>query len=144
MATVAQSLPESPRPLAWFQEFLKEELAPYPGRAGTVARMVIAATLVMIICMTFRIPRSFQGAVYALIISRENIRATLQSAGTMLLVTAVGAAYILISVWFVISVPVLHFFWIIVSFFAAFYALGTMTNYGTVVVFAFMIALGVP
>src|SRR5258708_36389928 len=98
MATLAQSLPGSSRPLAWFGEFLKEELAPYPGRAGTVARMVIAATLVMIICMTFRIPRSFQGAVYALIISRENIRATLQSAGTMLLVTAVGASYILISV----------------------------------------------
>src|SRR5258708_8574466 len=62
----------------------------------------------------------------------------------MLLVTCVGAVYILISAWFVISVPRLHFFWIIVSFFAAFYALGTMTNYGTVVVFAFMIALGVP
>jgi multidrug resistance protein MdtO len=106
--------------------------------------MVIAATLVMIICMTFRISYGFQAAIFTLIISRENPRATLQSAGTMLLVTCVGAAYILISAWFVISVPMLHFFWIIVSFFAAFYALGTITNYGTVVVFAFMIALGVP
>jgi len=33
--------------------------------------MVIAATLAMIICMTFRIPRAFQGTVYALIISRK-------------------------------------------------------------------------
>ncbi len=136
MATLAASVPESPRPSAWFWEFLKEELAPYPGRVGTVARMVIAATLVMIICMTFRISYGFQAAIFTLIISRENPRATLQSAGTMLLVTCVGAAYILISAWFVISVPMLHFFWIIVSFFAAFYALGTMTNYGTVVVFA--------
>jgi multidrug resistance protein MdtO len=144
MATVAQSLPESSRPLAWFQEFLREELAPYPGRAGTVARMVIAATLVMVICMTFRIPRAFQGAVFTLIISRENIRATLQSAGTMLLVTGVAAAYLLISAWFVISVPVLHFFWIIVSFFVAFYAFSTLTNYGAAAVFAFTIALGVP
>ena len=144
MATLAQSVSVPPPPLPWFWEFLKEELAPYPGRAGTVARMVIAATLVMIICMTFRIPRSFQGAVYALIISRENIRATLRSAGTMLLVTAVGAAYILISVWFVISVPVLHFFWIIVSFFAAFYAFSTLTNYGAAAIFSFMIALAVP
>ena len=92
MATLAQSVGVPPPPLPWFWEFLKDELAPYPGRAGTVARMVIAATLVMIICMTFRIPRAFQGAVYALMISRENLRATLQSAGTMLLVTAVGAA----------------------------------------------------
>ena len=50
------------RRLAWLWDFLKEELTPYPGRAGTVTRMVIAATLVMIICMTFRIPYAFQGA----------------------------------------------------------------------------------
>src|SRR3984893_9977354 len=55
MATIAQNLPESHRPLAWFREFLKEELTPYPGRFETVARMVLATTLVMIICMTFRI-----------------------------------------------------------------------------------------
>jgi multidrug resistance protein MdtO len=144
MATLAQSVPESPRPLAWFGGFLKEELAPYPGRAGTVARMVIAATLVMIICMTFRISYAYQGAIFALLISRENLRATLQSAGTMLLLTGVAAAYILASARFVISVPMLHFFWIIVSFFAAFYAISTMTNYGAAVVFAFMIAIGVP
>ena len=80
MATVAQSLPESSRPLAWFQEFLREELAPYPGRAGTVARMTVAATVVMIICLAFRVPYGFQGAIYALIVSRENLRATLESA----------------------------------------------------------------
>src|ERR1700682_3658313 len=144
MATVAQSLPESSRPLAWFQEFLKEELAPYPGRAATVARMVIAATLVMVICMPFRVRYAFQGAVYALIISRENLRVTLQSAGIALLVTGFAVAYLLISAWFVISATVLHFFWIIVSFFVAFYAFSIMTNYGAAAIFAFTIALGVP
>src|SRR6202171_1776744 len=144
MATVAQSLPESSRPLAWFQEFLKEELAPYPGRAATVARMVIAATLVMVICMTFRVRYAFQGAVYALIISRENLRVTLQSAGIALLVTGFAVAYLLISAWFVISATVLHFFCIIVSFFVAFYAFSIMTNYGAAAIFAFTIALGVP
>ncbi len=59
MATIAQSLPESSRPLAWFGEFLKGELAAYPGRAALVARMTFAATLIMIICMTFRIPYGF-------------------------------------------------------------------------------------
>src|SRR5260370_42118968 len=101
MATLAQSVPESPRPLAWFGGFLKEELAPYPGRVGTVARMAIAATLVMIICMTFPIPYAYQGAAYALIISRENLRATLQSAATMLIVTGLGAAYSLTASWLV-------------------------------------------
>ena len=46
MEAVAQPVIEEPRPLAWFREFLKEELAPYPGRDKLVARMVIAATLV--------------------------------------------------------------------------------------------------
>jgi multidrug resistance protein MdtO len=144
MATLAQSVPESPRPWAWFGVFLKEELAPYPGRAGTVARMVIAATLVMVICMTFRISYAYQGAIFALLISRENLRATLQSAGALLLVTVVSTAYLLISAWFVISIPVLHFFWIIVSFFAAFYVLSTVSNYGVAAASTFIISLGVP
>jgi multidrug resistance protein MdtO len=144
MATIAQSLPESSRPLAWFGEFLKGELAPYPGRAALVARMTVAATLVMIICMTFRIPYGFQGAIYALLITRESPRATLQSAGTILLVTGIGAAYLLISAGFVISVSVLHFLWIIASFFLAFYALSAMTNHGGTTIFAIMIAVGVP
>ena len=45
--------------------------------------MTLAATLVMIVCMTFRIPFAFQGAIYALMISRESPRATLQSAATI-------------------------------------------------------------
>ena len=144
MASVAQSIPSSPSPLNWFREFLREELAPYPGRGALVARMVLAATLVMIICMTFRIPYGFQGAIYALIVSRENPRATLESAGIMVLVTGISGAYILISAWFVISVPVLHFFWIIGTFFAAFYALSTITNYLAVTMFANMISVAVP
>jgi multidrug resistance protein MdtO len=144
MASVAQSIPASASPLNWFREFLKEELAPYPGRGALVARMVLAATLVMIICMTFRIPYGFQGAIYALIVSRENPRATLESAGIMALITGISGAYILISAWFVISVPALHFFWIIVTFFATFYALSTITSYLAVTMFANMISVAVP
>jgi multidrug resistance protein MdtO len=144
MATIAHCLPGSSRPLAWVGEFLKGELAPYPGRAALVARMTFAATLVMIICMTFRIPYGFQGAIYALLITRESPRATLRSAGTMLLVTGIGAAYLLISAGFVINISMLHFLWIIGSFFVAFYALSAMTNHGAATIFAIMIAVGVP
>lgn len=73
MATIAQSLPQSPGPLTWLWEFLKAELAPYPSRAATVGRMTLAATLIMVVGMTFRIPYAWQGAVYALMVSRENI-----------------------------------------------------------------------
>jgi multidrug resistance protein MdtO len=144
MATFVQTIGAPPSRLHWFWEFLREELAPYPGRTGTVARMVIAATLAMIICMTFRVPYGFQAAIYALIVSRENPRSTLESAGIMSGVTAVTAAYILISAWFVISIPVLHFLWIILTFFAAFYALGTITNYLAVTMFVNMISVAVP
>jgi multidrug resistance protein MdtO len=144
MASLAQSLRESGPPSSWLWEFLKGELAPYPGRAGTVVRMVIAATLVMIICMTFRLRYGFQGAILTFLISRESPRATLQSVGTTFIATGIGAAYILISAWFVISVPTLHFLWNIGSFFLAFYALSTMTNYAAASIFTIMISVGVP
>jgi multidrug resistance protein MdtO len=144
MATLVQSVPKSQQPLEWFGEFLKQELAPYPGRAAIVARMVIAATLIMIICMTFRIPYAFQGALYALLISRESRRATLETAGIILLVTGIGSAYLLTSAWFVINSTPLHFLWFIGSLFLAFFATSVLTNYTAAVIFATMIAVGAP
>ena len=144
MATLAQSIGARPSPLHWFIEFLKEELAPYPGRTGIVLRMVMAATLAMIICVTFRIPYGFQAAIYALLVSRQNPRATLESAGIIAGVTAVTAAYVLVFAWFVISSPALHFLWIIFTFFVAFYAISVFTNYITAVNFANMISVSIP
>jgi multidrug resistance protein MdtO len=130
--------------LAWLPDFLREELSPYPGRVALVFRMVVAATLITIVGMTFRIPYTFQGAIYALMISRESRQATLKSAGTILLVTGIGAAYLLIFVSFVINSPLLHFFWVIGSLFLAFYAISALTNYTAALIFAIMISLGVP
>jgi multidrug resistance protein MdtO len=134
---------EAYRPLSWLWKFLKHELAPYRGRALTVARMVLAATLVMIICNTFRIPYAFLGGIYALVISRESSRSTLNSAATILLLTAGGVAYVLVSVQFVVSLPLLHFFWNIGSLFLAFYALTVVTNYGAFMGFALVISVAV-
>jgi multidrug resistance protein MdtO len=143
VGTLAHDIPDVPRPLTWLREFLKTELAPYPGRAATVARMVLAVTLVMIVCNTFRIPFAFSGGIYALLISRESPRATLNSAGTVLLLAATGVAYILVSAQFVISIPLLHFLWNIGSLFLAFYALTVLTNYGAFVGFALVISISV-
>jgi multidrug resistance protein MdtO len=143
VATLAHDIPYVPRPSTWLREFLKHELAPYPGRAVTVARMVLAATLVMIVCNTFRIPYAFLGGIYALLISRESPRATLSSAATVLLLAATGVAYVLVSVQFVVSVPLLHFLWIIGSLFLAFYALTVLTNYGGFVGFALVISIAI-
>jgi len=144
MATIAQSLPHPSSALTWLREFLKEELAPYPGRAALVGRMTLAATLILIVGMTFRIPYSWQGAVYALMVSRENTRSTLQSATTIFLVTGIGAAYLLASVWFVINIPLLHFLWVIATFFLAFYGVSVLTNYTAAVAFVNLTAVGIP
>jgi multidrug resistance protein MdtO len=135
--------PDLPQPLTWFWEFLKHELAPYPGRVVTVARMVLAATLVMILCNTFRIPYAFLGAIFALIISRESPRATVSSAGTILAAAAAAVAYTLASVQFVISVPALHFLWTIGALFLGFYVLAVVTNYGASIGFALLISVGI-
>jgi multidrug resistance protein MdtO len=144
MASLAQDLRQPRPPLSWFWEFLKQELAPYQGRTETVMRMVIAATLVMVICMTFRVPYAFLGAVYTLVISRETPRATLRSAGTTCLVTVLATAYVLIAALFVIDVRWLHFLWNISSFFLAFYAASVLANYSAATAYMFVIASTVP
>ncbi|HYT20136.1 MAG TPA: hypothetical protein VEW05_07875, partial [Candidatus Polarisedimenticolia bacterium] len=144
MATAAQSVSATPSSLSWLGEFLKHELSPYQGRTALLARMVIAATLVMVICMVFRIPYAFQGAIYALIVSRESSQATFKSATSILALTGIGGAYLLASAWFVISIPTLHLLWVIASFFLGFYAISTFKNFGASSTFAIMICVGVP
>ena len=144
MGTLAHEIPRGKfRPSTWLWEFLKHELALYPGRVMTIARMVLATTLVMIICNTFRVPYAFVGSIYALLISRESPRATLSSAGTVFLFAAAGVAYILVSVQFVASVPPLHFLWVFGSIFLAFYALKVITNYGAFVAFALVVSVAI-
>jgi multidrug resistance protein MdtO len=144
MASTTLSLPELLRPLAWLREFLKEELTPYEGRAATVARMVIAATLVMIISVTFRIPYAAFGAIYSLLITRESSQATLHSAVTKLLLTIASTLYVLVSVQFVISSPLLHFLWVIGSLFVALCGLSVAADFGAASAFAIVIAATVP
>ena len=144
MVTAAQSVSATPSSLSWLEQFLKHELSPYPGRAALVARMVIAATLAMVIGMVFRIPYTFQGAIYALIVSRESSQATFQSSASILALTGIGGAYLLASAWFVISIPTLHLLWVIASFFLGFYAISTIKNFAASSIFAITICIGVP
>jgi len=144
MATLAQSVPESRQPLAWFWDFLKQELTPYPGRAALVARMVIAVTLVMIITMTFRLPYGAYAASFALTISRESPQITVKSLRTIVVGWVLGATYILIGAWFFLENPVLRFLWVIVTLFAIFYAVSAMTNSGAASRFGYFVIITVP
>jgi multidrug resistance protein MdtO len=144
MATLVQSLPESPRPFVWFRELLKEELAPRPGRAAMTARMVIATTLVMIISMTFRIPYGAYGAIYAVTISRESTAATVQAVRTIIIAFAAAAAVVLAGAIAFLDDPMLRFLWVIGILFVMFYAMSAMTNYSAATRFGYLVVITIP
>jgi len=143
MDSLARRAEEWPRPLAWLREFLKEELAPYPGRGTLVARMVIAATLVMLITMTFRLPFGVQ-AIYALVISRDTHWATVKAVRMAILTLAVGAGYVVIGTMFSLDDPMLRTLWAIASLFIAFFAIRIIADYGTAVGFGIVVVLSIP
>jgi multidrug resistance protein MdtO len=144
MALLAQSAPESPRSTTWFREFLKDELTPYPERAALVARMVIAATIVMLITMTFRMPYGAYAALYALTISRESPQTIGKAVKSIVAAFALGGAYVLMSTWVFLGDPLLRLLWVIGSLFASFYAISTMTNYGASSRFGYLIVITIP
>jgi multidrug resistance protein MdtO len=141
MATVIQHLSERPQPATWLWDFLKEELAPYPGRTALVGRMVLASTMVMIITMTFKIPFGAYGAIYAFTISRESPQATLTAAKTAIVTFALSGSYILIGAILFVGDPLFRVLWIIGTLFLLFYALSATTNYFAANRFAYLVAI---
>jgi multidrug resistance protein MdtO len=144
MDTIGQTAAEWPSTMVWLRGFLKEELAPYPGRGALVARMVIAATLVMIVNMTLRIPYGAYGAIYALIISREDPQSTLKNVKTIVAAFAIGAADVLIGAMLFAGDPMPRFLWIVGTLFTMFYALSALGNYAAAVRFGHLVVITIP
>jgi multidrug resistance protein MdtO len=128
----------------WFWNFLKQELTPYPGRLWVVGRITIAATIVMLIVDTFRIPTGFLGAIFTVFISRENPTATFVSGLRAILAFVVATAYALITVSMMAADPMTHFLWVAMSLFLSFFLIRVFTDYGTAVAFGFLIAGAIP
>src|ERR1700731_1544323 len=101
--------------------------------------MTISATIVMVLVMTFRIPGGFQGAIFTLLISRENPAATLLSGFRTAVAYLVGTVYIAFSVRMLIDDPLTHFLWVAGSVFLSFYLLRIVADYGTAVPFGFAV-----
>jgi len=127
----------------WFWNFLRQELTPYPGRAWVVGRVTIAATIVMLLVMTFRIPNGFLGAFFTLLLSRENPTATLRAGFRIVFVFLIGTLYTAISVKMFIGDPLTHFLWIGASIFLCFYLL-RIVDYGTASPLGFGILGAIP
>ncbi len=128
----------------WFWNFLKTELSPYPGRAWVVGRMVIAATIVMLLVMTFQIPNGFLGAIYTLFLSRENPNVTWTAGVRTAIVYSLATVYTIIGVMTMIDDPLTHFLWIVVSLFLAFYVIRIVPDYFTAIGFGFTLAGAIP
>src|ERR1700728_161964 len=148
MATRATHLPQEPvrRTISWswFREFVRWDLASYPGRMSTVIRMTITATLVMIIVMTFRIPNAFLAALFSILLARENLAVTWRG-GRILVLGFVGASlYTLLGMMLFRGYPMTHFFWVIGSLYLAFFVMRTTTNYAAALAFAIPIGVALP
>ena len=128
----------------WFPAFLRQELKPYPGRYVLTLRYVLAATLTMLIIMTFRIPGAATGGFYSLLLSRDAPTATLKGAAGTVVSFAVALVFVLSGTMLFIDYPLTHFLWVVGSLFVGFYAIAVMSNYAAASAFAILIALGVP
>jgi len=129
---------------SWFWQFLKNELSPFPGRAWTVARITIAATVIMVLTMTFRIPYGFQGAIYTFFLSRENPRATLISSIRIAVVVVIASAYTILTISMLVASPLTHFLWIAGTLVLVFYVIHIMPDYGLALGFGFTVAVAIP
>jgi uncharacterized membrane protein YccC len=125
--------------LDWFAEFLKEELAPYPGRATAVARMVTACIVTMLAVMIFKLPNGFLAVFYALAISRGDQCSTLGNGFAIVLGNLAGLALALAGIVLFIDYPLLRFLFVVSTFFLAFFLTRTLVNYGAA--FGFSIIL---
>ena len=143
-APVGVSAPPSPPFMQWFAGFLREELKPYPGRALLALRYTVAATITMLLIVTFRLPGAAVGGFFSLLISREAPITTLRGGVSAVASFLCGTAFLLTGAILLVDYPLTHFLWVILSFFVAFYGLSALSNYGAGTAFAIVIVLSVP
>ena len=128
----------------WFREFIRWEVAPYPGRLNTVIRMTIAATLVMIIIVTFRIPNAALAGVFSILLARENLAATWRSGQFIVIGFVLASLYTLLGMMLFRGYPITHFFWVIGSLYLVFFVMRTTTNYAAALAFSIPLGVALP
>ncbi len=128
----------------WFPSFLKIELSPYPGRLRMVTRMVIAATLTMLLIMSCHLVGAGIAGVYTLFISRETPQATYRAAWTMLVSYAFGTAYALVGLILFVAYPLTHVLWIFMSLCLSFFALKICSDSVAAAAFGIILTLTIP
>ena len=108
-----------------------------------MGRVTISATIVMLLVMTFQIPNGYLGALFTLLLSRENPTATLRAGLQTVVIFLIGTLYTAFSVRVLIDDPLTHFLWVAASIFLCFYLL-RIVDYGTAGPLGFMVLGAVP
>jgi multidrug resistance protein MdtO len=109
-----------------------------------VTRITLAATITMVLVMTFRVPYGFLAALAPFLLSRENPQATLRSFIGIVVISAVSTLYVIGGVMLLLDDPFTHFLWIASSAFLAFYLIRVLSNYGLAIGFGAVVGATVP
>lgn len=120
---------------------LREELRPYPGRIAKVARMLLAATIVLLLAMSLRLQFAFLGVFNAFLISRQSPRWLLANGPLVLLANVAGLLYVLAGLSLFSSYPVAYLAFLVLSFYLAFFVKAVLpSNY---IAFGFSVLVAV-
>ncbi len=138
MTTSADSIPRPESSLDGLAAFLKDELAPYPGREATVARTVTACVITMILVMMFKLPNGFLAVFYALAISRADTRSTVRNGFHTLRANIAALMVSVAGIALFIDHPLPRFLYIVSIFFLAFFVTRTLSSSATAFGFTIM------
>jgi multidrug resistance protein MdtO len=106
--------------------------------------MVTAATLVMIIGMTFQMPYSVYAALYGLILPRESLEATASAVRGLVVGVVLAGAYVLVGAMLFLGSPMLRLLWVVVTLFLTFYLLSAMHSYVASARFGYLLVIAIP
>jgi multidrug resistance protein MdtO len=89
--------------------FLRQELAPFPGRAVGMLRIVIGCVAVLVLCMTLRVPEAHLAVWVVTRIAMEESSETLLAGVAMLIALTIGLAISLALLTVAMDQPALRF-----------------------------------
>jgi multidrug resistance protein MdtO len=90
-------------------DFLRRELAPFPGRGVATLRIVVACSAVLVLCMTLRVPEAHLAVWVVTRFAMEETSETLLTGVVLLLALTIGLAMPLVLLTFAMDQPALRF-----------------------------------
>src|SRR5215468_6850087 len=90
-------------------DFLRAELAPFPGRAIATVRVVVAAVFVLVVCMALRIPEAHLAVWVVTRVAMEDSSESLLTGLVFIVALTVGIGLSLVLLTIAMDQPSLRF-----------------------------------